>query len=318
MIYGIGIDLGGTKILGVLTDENGKVLKSIKEETGNTNEGGRIISNIVAIIEKLKESFEVKSVGIGCAGFIDYINGVVHESPNINFLKNFPLGKTIYEKIKIPVFVDNDVKAGGVAEMYLGSGKNHKNFVYITLGTGIGGCIVYNGKILRGANNMAGEIGHITIDEFGPLCGCGKRGCVEALASGIFIKNYFIHGVKRGIKTSVMEGVKDISEIDVPLITKHARKKDPFSLNVLRISAKNVGLMLSIIINILNPEKIIIGGGLVKALDIVFPEMVETVRLHSLKIPFESVKIEKSSMGETGVAVGASIMGILRSKGVIP
>ena len=318
MIYGIGIDLGGTKILGVLTDENGKVLKSIKEETGNTNEGGRIISNIISIIEKLKEGFKVKSVGIGCAGFIDYINGVVHESPNIKFLKNFPLGKTIYEKIKIPVFVDNDVKAGGVAEMYLGSGKNHKNFVYITLGTGIGGCIVYNGKILRGANNMAGEIGHITIDEFGPLCGCGKRGCVEALASGIFIKNYFIHGVKRRIKTSVIEEVKDISEIDVLLITKHARKKDPFSLEVLRISAKNVGLMLSIIINILNPEKIIIGGGLVKALDIVFEEMIETVRLHSLKIPFENVKIEKSSMGEIGVAAGASIVGILRSKGVIP
>ena len=313
---GIGIDLGGTKILGVLTNENGKVLKSIKEGTGNTNEGERIISTIVAIIEKLKEGFKVKSVGIGCAGFIDYTNGVVHESPNIKFLKNFPLGKTIYEKIKIPVFVDNDVKAGCVAEIYLGGGKNTKNFVYVTLGTGIGGCIVHDGKIVRGANNMAGEVGHITIDEFGPLCGCGKRGCVEALASGLFIKNYFIHGVKRGIKTSVVEEIEDIDKIDVPLIAKHARKGDLLSLKVLRTAAKNIGLMLSIIINILNPEKIIIGGGLLNAIDIVFEEMIETARLHSLKIPFESVKIEKSSVGEEGVAIGSSIMGILRSEGM--
>jgi len=139
---------------------------------------------------------------------------------------------------------------------------------------------------------------------------------VEALASGLFIKNYFIHGVKRGIETSVVEEIEDIDKIDVPLIAKHARKGDLLSLKVLRTSAKNIGLMLSIIINILNPEKIIIGGGLLNAIDIVFEEMIETARLHSLKIPFESVKIEKSSVGEEGVAIGSSIMGILRSKGM--
>lgn len=318
MSYGIGIDLGGTKIVGVLTDEKGKILKSLREKTGDTGEGKRIISTIVSMIEKLGEGIDIPSVGVGCAGFVDHIKGIVHKSPNIEFLKEFPLKEAVEKRIKIPVFVDNDVKAGAVGEMTVGGGRGIKNFVFITLGTGIGGCIVVNGKILRGKDNMAGEIGHITIDEFGPICGCGKRGCLEALASGTFVKKYFIHGVKMGIKTGVLDEVKKLEVINAPLITKHAKMGDPLSLKVIRTSIKNISLALSILINTLNPEKIIIGGGLLNAIDPFFDELVENVRLNSLKIPFESTAIEKSKMAELGISVGASLMGILRSKEIIP
>lgn len=315
--YGIGIDIGGTKILFNLINEEGRVYKKGYVKTGNTDEGDRIIEDIVKMINSIKEGFDVKSIGIGCAGFVDYEKGVVKKSPNINFLVDFPLKEVIEKEVNITTFIDNDVKMGAIGELFFGEGKDSPFFVFLTLGTGIGGAIVYEGKLIRGINNLAGEIGHLTIDKEGIPCGCEKKGCFEKLSSGGSIRDYVLYGIKMGRKSKILDLVKnDIQKIDTPLILDLAFENDPLCVEAVLNSIYYVGLVVSYLINIFNPHKIIIGGGLTKGLGYFFNKIIEYAQLFSLKIPFENVKIVKAKLEEEATSIGAGIYGLKRIKGV--
>lgn len=314
--FSVGIDIGGTKILMVLIDEDGKVYKKGFIKTGNTDEGDRILDEIKKIFFTLIEGFEIKSIGVGCAGFIDYKNGVVKKSPNINFLVDYPLKEVLENNLKYPVFIDNDVKMGAVGEMFFGEGKNSEFFVFITLGTGIGAAIVYKNKILRGVNNLAGEIGHITLDKEGILCGCGKRGCFEKLSSGGAIKDYVIYGLKMGRESKILEKINfDFEKIDTPLIMDLAFEGDSLCVEAVKNATFYVGLVTSYLINILNPEKIIFGGGLTYGLGYFFDDIIKISQLYSLKIPFNTTKILKSKLKEDATSIGAAIYSLKKLRG---
>jgi glucokinase len=309
----IGIDLGGTKINGALLKSDGEIVTKVRLQTGNTEKGEEIVEKMLSIINQLKESNSVKAIGIGSAGFIDNKKGIVKASPNIKFFKNFNLAETIKLSTNIETFVDNDVKAGAVAELLIGEGKDVNDFVFITLGTGIGGAIVINKHLVRGADNLAGEIGHITFDENGYLCGCGKRGCLETIASGPAIKRAMLEAMKNGRKTMVLDLVQnDISEIDVPNISEAALLGDKLSIEVLSKAAHYIGLELSYLTNTLNPEKIIIAGGLINGLEPVKKVIYDSFDKFTLEIPKHRVKIIVSTLGMDSVSIGAGLYALKR------
>ncbi|NCQ52966.1 MAG: ROK family protein, partial [Caldiserica bacterium] len=260
-----------------------------------------------------KSTQKVSSIGIGSAGFVDYKRGIVLSSPNIKFLNEFPLAEEIKKLINIETFIDNDVKMGAFAELYVGEGRNVNDFVFITFGTGIGGAIVINKKIVRGFDNLAGEIGHLTLVENGYLCGCGKRGHFETLSSGPAIRRYFLEQVSFGRKTKVLESVNgDLSLIDVPLISEFAENGDELSIESLNYAMHYIALVVSYVIDLLNPEKIILGGGLLEGLEPVYQNLLDEINEYALDIPLKSVDIVKSSLGENAISIGAGIFGLMK------
>lgn len=313
--YSIGIDLGGTKISGVLLNRGYTLVKKARVDTGNTEKGEEIIQKILNMVKEFRNNYEITSIGIGCAGLINEREGIVQSSPNIKFLNNYHLAPEIEQKTGLKTFVDNDVKAGAVSELFIGEGKDVSDFVLITLGTGIGSTIVINRRIVRGHNNLAGEVGHLTLVEDGYLCGCGKRGCFETLSSGPAIKRYFLKRISEGESSKIMETVAGNPElIDVPLITQFAEDGDRLSLEAIEYSLHFITLVTSYFINLLNPQKIIFGGGLTKGLAPFFDRIYDNLPLYALDIPLNNVKIVKSDI-EEGIATGAAIYGFMKARG---
>ncbi|MBT9151105.1 MAG: Glucokinase [candidate division WS2 bacterium] len=312
----LGIDLGGTKIKGILMKADGLIVYQYSTSTGNN------LDNLFEVIEKLIQesknlSLNICSIGVGCAGLIDHKNGITIESANLPFLKRFPLRDTVYKFAGIPTTIDNDVKMGAIGEMFYGEGKGIKDFVFLTLGTGIGGAIIINGKVYRGISNHSGEIGHLNLQTSGPDCGCGKQGCYETLASGPAIVNYVLYGIQMKRDTMILEKVAgNISKINPSLIAELAEKGDRLCLEALTESARYTGKVLSYLINILNPEKIIIGGGISEVKNILFPIIRETAQLYSLVVPFENCTIIKSGLGTESGVIGAAQMALLKYKGI--
>jgi glucokinase len=315
--FGIGIDLGGTKILGALVDISGNVFGKVKFRIGDTNDSkndsNSVIKKIANIVENFRSTQKVSSIGIGSAGFVDYKRGIVLISPNIKFLNEFPLAEEIKKLTNIETFIDNDVKMGAFAELYVGEGRNVNDFVFITFGTGIGGAIVINKKIVRGFDNLAGEIGHLRLVENGYLCGCGKRGHFETLSSGPAIRRYFLEQVSFGRKTKVLEFVNgDLSLIDVPLISEFAENGDELSIESLNYAMHYIALVVSYVVDLLNPEKIILGGGLLEGLEPVYQNLLDEINEYALDISLKSVDIVKSSLGENAISIGAGIFGLMK------
>ena len=186
--YIIGIDLGGTKMLTALIGKENKVISEAKTKTrvdkGKKYFIGSILDSIRHVLREARTSINaVEGIGIGCPGIIDAQDGKVIYSPNIPFLKKFPLAESLSRVLHTSVAVENDVNAGLYGEFCFGAARKARNAVGIFIGTGIGGALLFDGKIYRGATGAAGEVGHMAVDPDGPLCGCGRKGCFEALAS---------------------------------------------------------------------------------------------------------------------------------------
>ena len=214
-MYYIGLDIGGTKVIGALFDENKNILKSVKKKT-KAREGKEVIfGQISRVIEGLIEGIdksEIKGIGAGVPGIIDTEKGVVLFSPNIPW-ENYPLKEEIEKSFGIKTKLGNDVNVGVLGEWKYGAGRGYKNIVGIFVGTGIGGGLVIDGKVYDGKIGAAGEIGHITVDYDGPLCGCGARGCLESLASKTAMQKQIEAQIKRGRKTLLKEILGEGTEI---------------------------------------------------------------------------------------------------------
>ncbi|BAL81132.1 ROK family protein [Caldisericum exile] len=303
----IGVDLGGTKIFGVALNDNFEILSSKRVLTGDVNDLSSIIEKVINLINELKTE-NTKSVGFGVAGFVDFKNGIIHGSPNIPALKEVNLKEIVERETGLYTFIDNDAKTGALAELYVGSDKNLKDFLFIAFGTGIGSAIVTNGSIVRGKDNLAGEIGHITLDPNGPLCTCGKYGCFEAFASGPSIRRIYLERINKTTKSPLLESINyNFDLIDTPLIFEFINT-DPIAKEVLYETAMHIGHGLSIVVNLLNPEKIIIGGGMGQSLKLIFNDIMDSFYKNTLKIPGKSVQFEFSTLGNVGVALGSGIL----------
>ena len=251
---------------------------------------------------------DIKGIGFDFPGQVDYKTGVVKLAPNIPGWVNVPIAQMIEEAFHIPTRIDNDVRCAALGEMNFGAGKGCQNFVCITVGTGIGSGLVVNGQLVRGAANAAGEIGHIKLQmKDGPICGCGDTGCLEAFASGPSIVAMAQDYLKSGKSTKFREMAGD-GEITPYIVAKAAEAGDPVAKRIFTIIGEYVGMGLVSVINLLNPEKVIIGGGVAEAGDLLLEPIRKTVMERAMVVARESVEIVPAELGNSAGVIGASML----------
>jgi glucokinase len=262
--YAVGVDLGGTNIKIGIVSQKGKLIKktSVKSfaDRGPQAVIDQIKKGIYEILEKNK--LNIEGIGIGSPGVVSIKKGTVENPPNFPGWNKINLGKFIESEFKKNVWIENDANAAAIGEMIFGAGKKYESFIMITLGTGVGGGVVFNKKIFRGEYGAAGEIGHMTIDYKGPQCNCGAIGCIEAFVGN----NYLIRRVKEDLKgnnqTIIWQLIEnDIEKLSPIIIQQAAEKEDPFAKMVIHNMGLHIGAALASVSNLLDISTFIIGGG---------------------------------------------------------
>lgn len=308
----IGIDVGGTNVKIALVDNKGKIIYSNSIPTRAEMGYEYTINNMKeAITELIKETKSdpknIESIGFGFPGQIDYQKGIVRLAPNIPGWVDVPIAEIMEKEFGIPTRVDNDVRCAALGELNYGAGQGCENLICITVGTGIGSGLVINGKLVRGASNAAGEIGHIKLDmNGGPLCGCGDRGCLEAFASGPSIVAMAEEYIKGGKSTKYRELANP--DITPYIVSEAAKQGDPVAKRIFTIVGEYIGIGLASVVNLLNPEKIIIGGGVAAAGDLLLNPIKESLIKRAMPIAGAAVEIVPAQLGNSAGVIGASLL----------
>ena len=306
--YVVGVDLGGTKIYTALVDLEGNIIKEKTVETlaqeGEKAVLGRLIETISYVIDGTDKSL-IKSIGIGSPGPLDVKNGIIIESANLPF-KNFEIVKNIRETYDLPTYLDNDANVATLGEFMFGAGKGTENMVFITASTWIGGGAVLNGKLFRGATGNALEIGHMTVSTEGPRCGCGNLGCAEALGSGTAIGKR----AKEAVLSNVTTSLKNYDNVTSKEVFKEAANGDRVAKNILKTSLTYLGIAVANTITNFDPEKVVIGGGVVNGGDIVIDTIRNVVEERCMAAFVENCAIEKAVLGGKAGVLGAAALAI--------
>jgi glucokinase len=295
----IGIDIGGTNIKAALVsgcDVKGRAKTPTLSQTGIE----RSIQQIRSIIEPLRK--EAAAIGIGIAGIIDSERGVVKYSPNLKEWKNVQLGRILQADFDLPVYILNDVNAICLGEWKYGAGKGHSNIFLLTLGTGVGGAAICEGKLLFGAHGFAGEFGHTTIKLDGPRCVCGHRGHLERYAGA----KYIVARARRKMakqKSSLAEHDRLTPEI----IARAAKRGDSVAREVFREVGYYVGIGIANILTLLDPDMIVIAGGVARAGRILFEPVRNTVNAKTLGTEYRRYKIVPAELGDDAGILGAAL-----------
>ena len=312
--HAIGIDLGGTKTLFALVDKkNGKVIKTVKKKNNFLLDNDKICEILFNGLDELFEKISVKKeeislIGIGAAGQIDKQKGEVIFSPNLN-CRNLNLKSILEKKYSIPVFVDNDVNVATLGEMKFGSAKDCDSCVCVFVGTGVGAALVINGKIFDGISGTAGEIGHTVIEVNGRKCNCGKNGCLEAYASRTAIEKRIKEEIENGQSSVILQLLENKDDkIRSSVLKTAVELEDKLTLAVLGEGAKYLACALSSVINFLNPEKIILGGGVIDGVDYFYRKTIDFAKEQALIIPLRQTIFEKAFLGDFAGVIGACFL----------
>lgn len=311
--YSIGIDLGGTKILiGLVEKESGKVVSHIKKKTkkekGPENIVRKMVEGVEELLEESGKSFtEISSIGIGSAGQIDRKNGIIIGAPNLDCY-NLNLKEILQNKFNIPVFVGNDVEVATIGEQKFGAGKGCADFACVFVGTGIGSAIVKNGHIIYGATGTAGELGHIIVDLNGRPCACGAHGCLEAYASRSAIETRIEGALKKGRKSCISEYLEEGKAITSSMIRKSIEREDELVTQCVSEASEYLSGGLASVINLINPELIILGGGLIEAVDYFYKQTIKKAKSKSLPVPAEKIRFSKTILGDYSGVIGAALL----------
>ncbi len=311
-----GIDLGGTSFIAVISDRKGRVLGSSDGVTIPDAKPGDTIDQIAEHVLKAAKDASVKiskvrAIGIGAPGAVDPKRGVVVRAPNLGW-KDVPLAKNLKKILGPDVVLGNDVQVAIIGEHAYGAARGVDRAVGIWVGTGIGGGLIANGKIDRGFRGAAGEIGHTVINEDGPECGCGRRGCVEALASRTAMERDVRAASKSGRKSAVLAIMKerDKDRMTSSVMERALNADDPIMKAVLARAQHYLGLLAGNIVNLFDPEMIVIGGGIAQRLKDEFVRPIaETARARFLRPdPDHLIRIEAAILGDNSGALGASAL----------
>lgn len=306
--YVVGVDLGGTKIYTALVDLEGNIIKEKTVETlaheGEKAVMGRVVDTINYVIDGTDKNL-IKSIGIGSPGPLDVKNGIIIENSNLPF-KNFAIVKTIKETYDLPTYLDNDANVATLGEFMFGAGKGSENMVFITASTGIGGGAVLNGKLFRGATGNALEVGHMTVSTEGPRCGCGNLGCAEALGSGTAIGKR----AKEAVLSNVVTSLKNYENVTAKEVFKEAANGDRVAKNILNTSLTYLGIAVANTITNFDPEKVVVGGGVVNGGDIVLDTIRNVVEERCMAAFVENCTIEKAILGGKAGVLGAAALAI--------
>jgi glucokinase len=318
-VYALGIDLGGTKTLAAVVDiTSGEVVGSARKRTraerGQDFVSQRTVELATAALTaaKLDPDDAIIALGVGAAGQVDRKSGVVVDSPNLG-VRDMPLGSLLGKQFSKPVYVGNDVEVAAQGEYLYGAGKGYKNFVCIFIGTGIGSGIVQNGRLYTGLTGTAGEVGHTIIDADGRICGCGSRGCLEAYASRTAITKAIMAEIHHG-RPSVLadDAVRQLRQgetiIRSGILAGAIQQKDELTIEVITEAGEYLGRALGSIMNFYNPDCIVLGGGVIEAIDLLFETAVHRARITALTAPAKT-PILRAKLGDFSGVVGAACLG---------
>ncbi|MDD3594304.1 MAG: ROK family protein [Candidatus Gastranaerophilales bacterium] len=311
--YNIGVDIGGTNVKIALIDEKGHIAYSNSVPTRAEMGYEYSINNIITTIrESLKESnnpvASIGGIGFGLPGQIDSVNGIVRILPNVPGWIDVPLAKMVQKEFNVPVKMDNDVRVATLGELNFGAGIGCKNLICLTVGTGVGSGIVLNGQLVRGASMSAGEIGHVMVERNdGAICGCGSTGCLEAYASGPSIVKMAKEYIAGGKSTKYKE-IAAGNELTPYMVYEAAKQGDAVAIRIFTIVGEYLGSALVSVVNLLNPERIIVGGGVGQAGDLLLNPIREIIRKRCIPTSANAVEIVPAQLGESAGVVGASIL----------
>ena len=308
----IGIDIGGTNIRVALIDEHGNVIlrrKTISEAKKGID---FVLKNLIRLIDEIQEYNSISGIGIGVAGIIDTKEGILTEAPNIANVKDYAFKKNLLDKLSpgIPVYIDNDANCATVGEWWVGAGKGVDSMVALTLGTGVGGGIILDGRLWSGADGMAGEIGHMTIYPDGARCNCGNYGCLESYASAEAIRGMVKEGLEnKNVNTFLKDEIVGVSDNNIPEIVMRAAKRgDRYSLSIWERVGEALGITVANLANILNIEMIILGGGISNSWDLFIDRLLSVSKQRALKYPIKRIKVRKGVLGDDAGIIGAGYM----------
>ncbi|HSW53591.1 MAG TPA: ROK family protein [Ignavibacteriaceae bacterium] len=316
----ISIDMGGTKVLGCVVNSKEGIIARTKQQTDPTVSRNKYILQLAEVVNELIEEVhinkkKIKAVCLGVPGLVNPHSGVIRLAPNLG-LKNFNIKKSLEAEISFPVLIENDVNLGALGIKTFGVGKKAKNMLAVFVGTGIGGGLIIDGKLYRGSNYVAGEIGHMLVEKSGPKCGCGRKGCFEAIASRTAIVNKIIKDIKTGKRSKLSKLVKAGERIRSKSLSNAVKSGDKVVRRRIKEGCDVIGETLASIANLLNLDMIVLGGGMIEALDFyMLPLIKKSFSEHVLNDSAKGLKIVASKLADDaavygGIALAEEFLGV--------
>lgn len=307
----LGVDLGGSKISYALLDEGGHIFHRVVEPTDAQEGPEAVINRMAARIQDLlfQSQVNVVGIGIGAAGMTDSLHGVVLLASNLRW-RDVPLRQNLIDRLgkgwENLIWVDKDTNAAALGELYYGASLGCRHMLYVTVGTGVGGGMILDGRLYHGASEGAGDIGHLVLKPDGILCGCGKYGCLETLASGPAITRFFLYALNQGTASVLASLPPD--QISAHSIVEAASKGDRLALGCLEDAGKWLGKALAYYIDINNPERIIVGGGVARAGDLLLEPARRVIAAQALPGNVQTVNLLPAGLIEDSGVIGAATL----------
>jgi len=312
--FAVGVDLGADNLRAVVVDLEAKIVTKIAKKTKADEGKERIQKRIIEIIHQVidtsgLEKEKIKGLGVGISGIVDHQKGICLFCPNIKGWENIPVERLLEKEFDMEVSIDDSSRMAALAEHWCGFARKVENFIFIMVGVGVGSGIFTNGQLYRGSRGTAGELGHTTIDENGPRCQCGNRGCLEILVSGPGIIRRTKERLEEGV-VSLIERMSagDLAKVTPEIVAQAARKGDKLAFNIMEKTGEYLGTGIANAVNLFNPELVIIGGGISRAGDLFLDTIKRTVKARALHTASTSVDIKLSELGDTIAAQGTAIL----------
>jgi glucokinase len=305
-------DLGGTNLRIAAVDAGGQLLFRVETDTPRSNDESKIVETAVVLANQCNERFGSPPLAFGFAipAIMAADEERIFKSPNLPELGGTPLAKSLEEKLGIDVILENDANAAAIGEHWIGSSSEFSSSIFVTLGTGVGGGIIIHGKPLRGPDGTAGEIGHICVEPLGPPCGCGSNGCLEQFSSASAVVR-MANELRPEYPDSKLAGDEDFDALNVFQL---GIAGDRLCVEVFRRAGVYLGIALAGLINVLNPEVIVIGGGAAGGWDLFIGAAREEIRKRAFREPAERARIVRASLGSDAGIVGAAYLAFAKSR----
>ncbi len=309
----VGVDIGGTKILTGIMDRDGQILIRKKEATCSIGQPEKVLEQTSRMVKQMMAEMgiqdkDVLGTGAGVPGPLDYHRGIVEGSPNLCW-SAYPVRELLSESLGTKLLLEKDANVAALGELHYGLNDGCPNFIYITVSTGIGGGIIAEGKLLHGQNGGGGELGHMVLEVGGPRCGCGRQGCLEALASGTALARQAQQLIHQGRGQKMLGLCAPDNPVTAREIAMAARQGDEEANALIHQAGAYLGMAIANLVNILNPQRVVIGGGVGLGIqDFLLPQIRQYVYAHVFSLHRRQLQIEATQLGEDIVLKGCAAM----------
>ncbi|HUX67254.1 MAG TPA: ROK family protein [Terriglobales bacterium] len=316
--FTIGVDLGGTNLRIAAVASDGAFLERINLDTEVKEGRERVVADMCAAIAEIEQRLagaQMVGIGIGVPGIINLAKGTIRQSPNLPGWSGFPVRDDLERRLRTPVILENDANAAALGEKWVGAGREVSGLCMLTVGTGIGGGLILNGRIWHGMAGMAGELGHMTIDPNGALCGCGNLGCIEAYAAAGAITRMATAAIRVGRSPGLAREAEELGELTAEIVYIKAKQGDIVAREIFEMVGRSLGVGLANLINIFNLPLYVVGGGVARGWDAFAPSMMAEVSKRSLVARSTPTRIVPSALGAEAGLLGAAYLPLMHKEG---